>query len=184
VRERRSRRALGAAFLLAAVSGCIEVPPAGEPAPGLPRRPAERPPAPAPPPGGDAGARELADAVHAAINDHRESRGLDPLDQEDHLSDVAEEHSRRMADGEVPFGHSGFERRAAAIRAEGPYRSIAENVGYNRGVADPAADAVARWLGSPQHRANVLGDFEETGIGVAGSPARGWWFTQMFVKPR
>jgi uncharacterized protein YkwD len=171
--------------LIAAFSGCIEVPPAGEPAPGLPPRPGDRPtppaPAPMPPPAPTDG---LAEAVHEAINDYRRSRGLEPLDLEDDLGELAEEHSRRMADRDVPFGHDGFDERAAAIRRERAVRSVAENVGHNQGVSDPAADAVARWIASPRHRANVLGDFEDTGIGVSGSRAIGYWFTQIFVKPR
>jgi uncharacterized protein YkwD len=130
-----------------------------------------------------ADADELAEVVHDGINDYREAQGLEPLDPDDDLSRIAEEHSRRMARGEVPLGHDGFEDRARAIRREVAYRSVAENVGYNRGMADPAADAVARWLHSPQHRENVLGDYEITGVGVAVSSRGDHYFTQIFVAP-
>ncbi len=99
------------------------------------------------------------------------------------LSRVAQEHSREMATGGVPFGHASFDERARIIARSVRYERLAENVGWNRGEADPAAAAVANWLRSPLHLANISGDFELTGIGVARSHNAEYYFTQIFLKP-
>ena len=139
----------------------------------------------APPPPSAGGSHEvgLADAVHSRINDYRESQGLDELDLDEDLSRIAGEHSRRMANGDVQLGHAGFGDRARAVRRETAYSSLAENVGYNLGYADPAENAVEGWLRSPEHLANVMGDYELTGIGVAANARGEYYFTQIFVKP-
>lgn len=170
-----------AIFLLAFVAGCTDVRPAGRQ--GVKVAGERTPTTSRPPPVEQSDREEMVEAVDRRINAYRESRGLESLQLDDDLSDLADEHSRRMAGGEVPFGHAGFEERARTIRLELSRGRLAENVGYNRGVRDPAGDAVERWLRSPQHMANVTGDFELTGIGI-GTNARGeYYFTQIFLKP-
>lgn len=121
--------------------------------------------------------------VQDEVNSHRTARGREPLVLDPDLSYFAEEHSREMASGRIPFGHAGFDERARAIGRSIRYETIAENVGWNRGEADPAAAAVANWLRSPPHLANITGEFELTGIGVARSENGDYYFTQIFLKP-
>ncbi|MGH2618530.1 MAG: CAP domain-containing protein [Thermomicrobiales bacterium] len=181
----RGRQSAGnlpqAILLLALTAGCIEVGPDGRPGGGAADERTE--PGARPVRNQPSDSDQLVDVVHRRINAYRESRGLEVLEPDEDLSRIAEQHSRRMASGQVPFGHAGFEERAQTIRRDLAYGRLAENVGYNRGVADPAGDAVERWLRSPQHLANVAGDFEITGLGV-GTNGRGeYYFTQIFVKP-
>ncbi len=115
-----------------------------------------------------------ADAIVAAMNRERTSRGLRPLRLNDRLSLAANDRIGDMfaknyfahvsPDGVQPFvwaKHRGYR-----------YRLIGENlaVGY-RGIA-----VVDGWMRSPGHRENILQrGFEEVGIAIAdGSPRRGY----------
>jgi len=97
---------------------------------------------------------------------------------------VARRHSARMAQGGA-FSHQGFKQRATAIGRFMPYRTVAENLAYNYGNADPAARAFNSWLNSPKHR-QAMEDlhFTHTGLAVAKSPSGRFYFTQLFVLPR
>ena len=100
------------------------------------------------------------------------------------ISRVARRHSARMAQG-AAFSHQGFKQRATAIGRFMPYRTVAENLAYNYGNADPAARAFNSWLNSPKHR-QAMEDlhFTHTGLAVAKSPSGRFYFTQLFVLPR
>lgn len=85
-----------------------------------------------------------------------------------------------MANGTVPFGHTGFSERVRAIGI--PYRGAGENVAYNQGYSDPATIAVQGWLKSPGHLANIKGNYDKTGIGVASNSKGAIYFTQIFLR--
>ncbi|MGB6772067.1 MAG: hypothetical protein WBF51_08710, partial [Candidatus Dormiibacterota bacterium] len=54
----------------------------------------------------------------------------------------------------------------AIMSADGVHWSSAgENVGWNSGYADAAANVNAQFMGSPPHRANILGAYDELGVG-------------------
>jgi uncharacterized protein YkwD len=62
---------------------------------------------------------------------------------------------------------------------------IAENVAWNDRPEDLSARvAVAGWLQSAGHRANIEGNYLSTGIGVARAPGGALYYTQIFVAPR
>ncbi|HEX3034412.1 MAG TPA: CAP domain-containing protein [Thermodesulfobacteriota bacterium] len=125
---------------------------------------------------------ELAEIVYHKVNEYRISQDLNPLTLNPFLSDLAKEHSRNMATGEVPFSHEGIEERTQAIGQKYSYSSIAENVGYTMGSDTPARKVVENWLKSPAHRKNISGDFELSGIGVARGDKGEYYFTQIFLK--
>src|SRR5258708_37376358 len=88
-----------------------------------------------------------------------------------------------MANYIVPFGHDGADARFANIENSIPnVTSFGENVAYNIGYSDPAATAVSDWLASPGHYANIMGNFNLTGIGVASNDQGEYYFTQIFIK--
>lgn len=60
--------------------------------------------------------------------------------------------------------------------------SFAENVAYNHYYDDPVKVAVDGWMKSAGHKKNILGDFEETGVGVAISKEGQFYITQLFAK--
>jgi uncharacterized protein YkwD len=88
-----------------------------------------------------------------------------------------------MASGARPFSHEGAqERTQAVIRLVPTTRLFAENVAYDSRTGPRLAELVVQgWIESPEHRENLDGAFDLTGIGVAVAP-NGWhYFTQIFV---
>jgi uncharacterized protein YkwD len=127
---------------------------------------------------------QLVRQAHDRVNAHRASLGVTQLRLDARISRVARRHSARMAQGGA-FSHQGFKQRATAIGRFMPYRTVAENLAYNYGNADPAARAFNSWLNSPKHR-QAMEDlhFTHTGLAVAKSPSGRFYFTQLFVLPR
>ena len=118
------------------------------------------------------------------VNAHRASLGLARLTLDNRISRVARRHSASMAQGGA-FSHRGFKQRATAIGRFMPYWTVAENLAYNYGNADPAARAFTSWLTSPKHRQTMEDPrFTHTGLAVAKSPSGRFYFTQLFVLPR
>jgi len=125
----------------------------------------------------------LERAVLELVNRHRRAHGLAALVPDARLARQARAHSAAMAAGKTPLGHAGFDARAAALHGVMAFRGIAENVAFNRGHRDPAAEAVRGWLGSRGHRENIEGRYERTGVGVATNAKGDVFFTQIFVGP-
>lgn len=151
---------------------------------GLPAQPAStRPPLDGQSPQPSAAA--LARSAHDAVNAHRARRGQAALIWDDQVAAAAREHSQAMARGSVPFGHDGFDDRAASIGAQLPVGAMAENVAYDGGSGgEMAGRVVDGWLRSSGHRRNIEGDFHITGVGVATAPDGRHYFTQIFVQRR
>ncbi|MEH2398424.1 CAP domain-containing protein [Nostoc sp.] len=122
----------------------------------------------------------LEQSVFSQINNYRASQGLPALTRNSAIENQARIHSQNMANGTVPFGHTGFSERVRAIGI--PYRAAGENVAYNQGYSDPATIAVQGWLKSPGHLANIKGNYDKTGIGVASNSKGAIYFTQIFLR--
>lgn len=126
------------------------------------------------------GERQIEKEIFQLINEYREKNGLPPLQYSNAVADIAEHHSQRMADKDIPFGHKDFQQRYNAMKQELPdMTSGAENVAYG---ADDAAEAVALWLKSAGHKKNIRGNFTHTGISVVRDSEGHLYFTQLFVK--
>ncbi len=119
---------------------------------------------------------------HNEINKVREEHCLRPLTWWPQLSDCAREHSQNMAYGKCPFGHHGFKNRANQMQKVAKISSFGENVAYSYNYEDPVKIAVESWMKSDGHRKNILGDFEETGIGVAITKEGKFYITQLFAQ--
>lgn len=118
--------------------------------------------------------RSSEEAILAAMNLERASRGLRPLRINERLSLAAGDRVRDMF-AKGYFDHvspDGVQPFVWASQRGYRYSLIGENlaVGY-RGAA-----VVDGWMRSPGHRENVLmRDFDEVGIAIAdGSPRRGY----------
>ncbi|MEI1377992.1 CAP domain-containing protein [Nostoc sp. UHCC 0926] len=122
----------------------------------------------------------LEQSVFNQINNYRASQGLPALTRNSAIENQARIHSQNMANGTVPFGHTGFSERVRAIGI--PYRAAGENVAYNQGYSDPATIAVQGWLKSPGHLANIKGNYDKTGISVASNSRGAIYFTQIFLR--
>jgi uncharacterized protein YkwD len=123
----------------------------------------------------------LEDAVFRLVNRHRRAAGLPSLARDSRITHQARLHSAVMAAGTTPLGHAGFDDRIAMLRRVMTFRRSAENVAFNQGHRDPAAEAVRGWLASRGHRQNIEGPYELTGIGVVSNAKGEVYFTQIFV---
>lgn len=120
------------------------------------------------------------------LNQKRAENGLKPLVWSDELATIARVHSRNMAERKF-FGHRGLDNKMVSDRADDiglkKWRSIGENIAFNRGYRDPIEKAVACWLDSPSHRRNLMNDdWRETAVGVAVAADGSFYFTQVFLR--
>lgn len=114
-------------------------------------------------------------------NAERQAVGLAPLVVDVALTGVARAWTARMAAadamshnphlvGDVPVGWSG----------------LAENVGWSRAPGAPDAEHVERlhaaFMGSPNHRANILGPYTRVGVGAHVTSAETMWVTVVFAR--
>lgn len=118
------------------------------------------------------------------INAERARYNLSPLAWDGQLCRVARGHSENMGrrnffDHEAPDGSNLPDR----VNAGGVvWRSLGENIAYNQGQVDPVRVAVAQWLQSPQHRANILrAKYTHTAVGVARTADGRVYLTQIFL---
>ena len=98
------------------------------------------------------------------------------------VAGIAEAHSLDMAIGKTAFGHDGFTERLNQLRASLNFATAGENVGYAIGQSNPVKVIVDGWMQKTDHRANILGDFQLSGIGAAQGPDGEIYITQIFLK--
>ena len=119
------------------------------------------------------------------LNQKRVESRLQPLVWSDEIAVVARVHSQNMAEFQF-FSHRGLDNKMVSDRADkaglGKWRSIGENIAYNRGYKDPIAKAVQLWLDSPTHKHNLLDcNWRESAVGVAIAEDGSYYFTQVFL---
>ena len=132
----------------------------------------------APPPLSEA---TLEGQVVEAVNRYRTTHGLPALTSDPRIARAARQHSADMARSAVPFGHTGFADRVAALRRVMSFGASAENVASSLGYDDPAPDILRGWLASSGHRQTIEGPYDTTGVGVARSSSGKLYVTQIFV---
>ena len=125
---------------------------------------------------------DLEKSIFDKVNQYRASKKLPKLKLDAQISKQARIHSQKMAKYEVPFSHSGFEKRVNTISIS--YKSAAENLAFNSGYDDPASEAVKGWLQSQGHLKNIKGRYNLTGIGVAVNSEGEYFLTQIFILSR
>ena len=114
------------------------------------------------------------------INQFRVQKGLPKLQMNPLLSQEAEQHSADMATHRMAFGHEGFAQRIAHLQKKiQTAQGGAENVAYNYKTAKIVAEG---WIKSPGHRRNILGHYNQTGIGIVRDKSGRPYFTQLFLK--
>lgn len=132
-----------------------------------------------------AGAEQSAFAL---INQKRAEQGSRPLIWNAELAAVARLHSQNMAEFKF-FSHCGLDNKLVSDRADasglGRWRSIGENIAFNRGFLDPVVKTVELWLDSPTHKRNMLdANWTESAVGVAKAQDGSYYFTQVFMVRR
>lgn len=107
------------------------------------------------------------------INQERAQRGYEGLIMRDDLSAIAERHSRRMQER-----NELYHNRNLGDEIPGEWERAGENVGVGPDVYT-LHDA---FMSSSGHRANILGSFNEIGVGVVTDPSGEVYVTQVFVQ--
>ena len=120
------------------------------------------------------------------LNQKRAENGLPALAWSDQLAAAARVHSKNMAEFNF-FSHRGLDGKMVSDRADdqhiGKWRSIGENIAFDRGYKDPVAKAVQLWMDSPAHRQNLLdGNWKEAAVGIAVATDGSFYFTQVFLR--
>ena len=119
--------------------------------------------------------RALESRVLVDLNRVRVQHGLVPLRSSSRLGAAAAQHSREMARVGY-FSHDSadggeFWRRIARFYSSSGYRSwsVGENLLWSSPDVD-AENAVKMWMGSPEHRANILNrSWREVGLSAVHS---------------
>jgi len=108
-----------------------------------------------------------------------------PLAISSALTDAAEAHARDMARGKFfeHRGSDGSQPRDRVDRAGYRHQLTGENIALG---PESAEEAVAGWLNSPGHCANIMEPrFQDIGIGLAAGRKRGQiYWVQEFAAPR
>jgi uncharacterized protein YkwD len=122
--------------------------------------------------------RTIGRATVCVLNAARARHGLRPLAVDRHLSEAAGRHARDMARRKY-FSHVSLDGatfvdriRRTGYLIQTPSWTLGENLAWGAGRRSSSAAIVAAWMGSDDHRANILNrSFREIGIGVAyGAP--------------
>jgi uncharacterized protein YkwD len=152
---------------------------------------------------------ELELQIHNLVNEERRKKGLNPLDWDSKLADIARKHSQDMAENNF-FSHNNLKGQDATERGKlagyscrkdfGSYykEGIAENIfqntlydsiTYYNGIPsydwytqeEIARSTVRGWMTSSGHRKNILtATYDKEGIGVAMSSNNQVMITQDF----
>lgn len=117
---------------------------------------------------------QLIRDIHAKVNNYRVSQGKAALSIDSNIQSIAQSGAQSQATANR-MSHDGFADRAKAI---GNVAS-AENVATGYQSADAVVDG---WISSAGHRANILGSFNRTGIGIAYSSSGVPYYTQLFAQ--
>lgn len=113
--------------------------------------------------------------ILSMANSSRSQAGLGPLSASGGWVGPARDHSEQMSVTNSIFHDPNLSGEAASI---GCWKRVGENVG--RGFSVDAIHSAL--MNSPTHRANILGDFDELGVGVEIAPDGMIYMTQRFLK--
>jgi uncharacterized protein YkwD len=88
-----------------------------------------------------------------AMNEARRAHGLRPLRADGRLERAARGHSSEMLRSGSVY-HGAFSARIRRVGVRAP--RVGENLAWGVGSLSRARAIVSSWLGSPEHRANLL----------------------------
>lgn len=164
------------------VSGCEEALKYMPPLPNI-ELPSRQPPLPFVAPE-SAKIADMEAAVRQGINKVRQQNGLQPLQNNEKLTQVARNYSRQMAEKNF-FSHTGADGSTLQDRVRAgriSYWMVGENLFTSKNVPQPVPAAIKGWMNSPGHRANILRPvFRETGIGI-WRVGNTYYITQLFLR--
>lgn len=138
-------------------------------------------PNPTPSPGPVAGSE--ATQVFTLINAERAKAGKPALTVNAVLNSSATAYTNLMIQSHQ-CSHDlggGFQQRMQNMSIGVPIGGAGENIA--EGQATPEA-VVSAWMNSSGHKANILGNFDTTGVGAVKDASGNWWWCQQFVSTR
>lgn len=122
---------------------------------------------------------KLESDILELVNKYRQSKKLVALKTNDFVRAEAMNHTMRMATGAVPLSHQDFDDRFGRIGAKFSITDGAENVAYG---PNSAYKIVENWLSSEDHKENMEGDYNFTGIGVVATGTGAYYVTMIYIK--
>jgi uncharacterized protein YkwD len=162
------------------LAGCGEDDGVTGPGPGLsPGSVDTAPEATSPPAATGEGEEAIAGALFERVNDERRERGLEPVEWDEQLAELAREWSREMAD--IGLQHRELDQGLIPDRLDG-FVGVGENI-FSATAAVPAGQAHVGWMESDSHRANLLSpNWDRLGVGVYCAPDGRVFATQNFGR--
>lgn len=139
----------------------------------------------------------ITQKIFEKTNAIRTSRGLSELAQNDDMDQLAQLHSNNMVEYNF-YSHVDHQGKSPSQRADDlnfEWRRIAENIaqvpwhenvlkcGNTRSAESISECVVEGWRNSPGHYANMIGEFNQLGVGVAFTNDSIAYFTQVFRVP-
>ncbi len=114
--------------------------------------------------------------LYALTNQARAARGLGPLAYDAAASNVARSWAQKLA-------RSGSLRHNPNLVAQIDSQVTNQwtRVGENAGYAQSIAAVQSRYMNSPAHAANILGQYNRVGVGTARDSAGRVWTTVVFI---
>ena len=112
------------------------------------------------------------------VNQYRISKGLNPLEKINHISNVSEGHDDYMISINT-LTHALFAQREENLRTTLGAIAVGENIACNFSTAQ---SVVTAWVNSPAHKANMEGNYTHFGIAVKTNAEGKMYFTNMFIR--
>jgi uncharacterized protein YkwD len=135
-------------------------------------------------PGGGVSLDQAEASSMALVNSERGGEGLGQLWFDPVLCEIARRYSEQMRnDGFVSHFDASGAGVDGRLRSAGvSFTMASENIAVVGDTQDPAREAHRGFMGSPPHRANILGErFTNVGVGVATDGEK-YWVTQIFIR--
>ncbi len=130
--------------------------------------------------------RAVTRKVFDKVNRQRRLHGVHELAWNDAVAEQARLQSSNMMERGF-FSHIDPVHGALAARlntAGIKWNRCGENIFREKGMEDPADEAVEGWMRSPLHRESLLDPlFTQSGAGIAISPDSEYFMTQIFIRP-
>lgn len=120
--------------------------------------------------------------MFSMINSQRSGAGLGSLQSSSTLTSIARSYSKSMAENGF-FSHGDIWSR---INASGAYTAVGEILYAGPGSYNSASSAIASWLASSDHRAQMLSStYTQMGVGYWCDPNSQYegYFTVDFARP-
>ena len=112
------------------------------------------------------------------VNQHRVSKGLNPLEKINHISNVSESHDEYMISINT-LTHALFAQREENLKNTLGAVTVGENLAYN---FSSAQSVVTAWINSQSHKENMEGNYTHFGIAVKTNSDGKMYFTNMFIR--